>query len=26
MPQILHGDHYVGGCTELLNYLKTHAA
>jgi len=26
MPQILHGDHYVGGCTELLSYLKTHAA
>ena len=22
MPQILHGDHYVGGCTELLSYLK----
>ena len=21
-PQILHGDHYVGGCTELLSYLK----
>lgn len=23
MPQVLHGDHYVGGCTELLGYLKT---
>ena len=22
MPQILHGDHYVGGCTELFAYLK----
>lgn len=23
MPQILHGDHYIGGCMELLSYLKT---
>ena len=22
MPQILHGDHYVGGCTELFSYLN----
>jgi len=22
MPQILHGEHYVGGCTELFGYLK----
>lgn len=22
MPQILDGDHYVGGCTELFRYLK----
>ena len=25
MPQILHGEHYVGGCTELMSYLKTQA-
>ena len=23
MPQVMHGEHYVGGCTELLRYLKT---
>lgn len=22
MPQILHGDHYVGGCTELFAYMR----
>lgn len=22
MPQILHGDHYVGGATELYSYLR----
>lgn len=26
MPQILHGDHYVGGCTELLGYLENSMA
>lgn len=23
MPQILHGEHYVGGCTELMSYMKS---
>ncbi len=23
VPQILHGKHYVGGCTDLEAYLKT---
>ena len=23
MPQILHGEHYVGGCTELMGYVKS---
>lgn len=22
MPQILQGDHYVGGCSELFEYLR----
>lgn len=22
MPQIMHGDRYIGGCMELLSYLK----
>ena len=22
MPQIIHGENYVGGCRELINYLK----
>jgi len=25
MPQILHGEHYVGGCTELMSYVKSAA-
>lgn len=23
IPQIVHGDKYIGGCTELLSYLPT---
>ena len=23
MPQILHGDHYIGGCQELELYLRS---